>query len=298
MGKFNKESLLLRSVSGVLFLVVMVGALLLSYYTFVALLMFITAMATKEFYKIASTQGAKPQQRYGIATAVVVVLTAGVVALWGLEEWCSKGLVGLSIAMVFLTFMAELYRKNDNPIANIATTITGVLYVALPFSLLLLLSTWELPFGSSNVGFGTAGVGTAEFNPMVILLYFIIVWGNDVGAFITGIALGRTKLFERISPNKTWEGFIGGVLIATLLGGVGGWLMGGTRLAVWFWIGAAVVTALSAVAGDLTESMFKRSAGVKDSGNMMPGHGGYLDRFDATIYSAPFIFVYFFIFFG
>jgi phosphatidate cytidylyltransferase len=122
-----------------------------------------------------------------------------------------------------------------------------------------------------------------------VIFYIFIIWANDVFAYLFGITLGKHRLFERISPKKSWEGFFGGLLGAMAMGYVAAVVLDGNT---YIWIGLALVAALSGVFGDLVESLFKRSVGVKDSGNIIPGHGGWLDRFDALIFSLPFVFIY------
>jgi phosphatidate cytidylyltransferase len=115
------------------------------------------------------------------------------------------------------------------------------------------------------------------------------VWGNDVFAYLTGITIGKHKMAPRISPKKSWEGFAGGIVGAMAMGALGSYVVGGH---LGMWLGLAVVVAITSVFGDFVESMFKREAGVKDSGKIIPGHGGILDRFDALLISSPFAFAY------
>ena len=122
-----------------------------------------------------------------------------------------------------------------------------------------------------------------------MIFYIFIIWANDVFAYLFGITLGKHRLFERISPKKSWEGFFGGVLGAMAMGYTAATILDGNTIV---WVGMALVAALSGVFGDLVESMFKRSVDIKDSGNIIPGHGGWLDRFDALILSLPFVFIY------
>ena len=152
----------------------------------------------------------------------------------------------------------------------------GVVYVALPLSL---MSVVPILLNQSE----------EAWNPWVFLCYLFLVWGNDVFAYLFGISFGRHKMCERLSPKKSWEGFFGGVAGSLAMGVLGAYITSGGYLV---WIGLAVVVSLSSVVGDLVESMFKRDAGVKDSGSFIPGHGGMLDRFDALILSAPFAFIY------
>lgn len=126
-----------------------------------------------------------------------------------------------------------------------------------------------------------------------VLWYIFIIWANDVGAYLVGTTLGRHKLCPRVSPLKTWEGAFGGLVFGVATGVAGVYVMG---WGLGFWMGLSVVAVVTGVVGDLVESMFKRAAKVKDSGDMLPGHGGILDRFDSLIFSAPFIFLYFLIF--
>ncbi len=128
-----------------------------------------------------------------------------------------------------------------------------------------------------------------------VLWYIFIIWMNDIGAYLVGVTLGRRRGFDRklcpkVSPLKTWTGFFGGMAVGVGTGVLAAVVMGWN---VWFWAGLAVVAVITGVAGDLVESMFKRAAGVKDSGVLIPGHGGMLDRFDALLFSAPFVFIYF-----
>ena len=132
-------------------------------------------------------------------------------------------------------------------------------------------------------------VGGGEWNALYFLFYLFLVWGNDVFAYLAGVTMGRHKMCERLSPKKSWEGFAGGVLGSLAVGALGAYVLNESYVV---WIGLALVVSLSSVVGDLVESMFKRDAGVKDSGSIMPGHGGILDRFDAFILSAPFAFIY------
>jgi phosphatidate cytidylyltransferase len=182
--------------------------------------------------------------------------------------------LGVLVLLVPLMCICELYRKSATPIANIASSVMGALYVALPMSLLLVIPML---------------LGNGEWNPWIIIFYVFIIWANDVFAYLFGITLGKHRLFERISPKKSWEGFFGGLLGAMAMGYVASLVVEANAI---LWIGLALVAALSGVFGDLIESMFKRSIDIKDSGNIIPGHGGWLDRFDALIVSAPFVFVY------
>jgi len=189
--------------------------------------------------------------------------------------------------MVFLVagvFIAELYSASKKPFRNIAYVLTGVIYIALPFSL-----TTELTMSEGN------------YDYRIFLSLFIFLWSNDIGAYCFGMMFGRKgkhKLFERISPKKSWEGFFGGIIAvlsaAFILSSVWGERYDGFGSVHWYVI--AVIMSLSATFGDLTESMLKRSVNVKDSGKIMPGHGGILDRFDSALIAFPCAMAYIYVF--
>ena len=186
-----------------------------------------------------------------------------------------------TLPLVFVLFIAELYRKQPSPLTNIAWEIAGIVYAAVPMALFV-----TLPVAVRGA--------EIDYSPAVLLSILFIVWANDVGAYLFGVAFGRRKLFERISPNKSWEGFFGGVACAV---GVGMLVALWQDASVPAWAGAGGIVAVTGVFGDLVESMFKRSVGIKDSGNILPGHGGFLDRFDALILALPFVYTYFSIIF-
>lgn len=174
----------------------------------------------------------------------------------------------LLLPLVFVVPAIELWRKKEQPLLNMAALWMGLLYVALPFVLMTYMQVVE----------------SREF-PLLAGM-FLLIWMNDTFAYLSGRFFGKTKLMERISPNKTWEGAIGGILF-TILGALAvGFLFDPERIV--FWTLSALLIAPCAVLGDLLESMFKRNAGVKDSGTLLPGHGGVLDRFDATLFTVPF----------
>lgn len=272
------KNLVIRSLSGAVLGVVVLGAILWSQWSFGALLLVLTLVGMHEFYALCERRGEAPQRVLGLLSgALLFALNFAFVSddIRILGE--AKELFGCGMAFLLLLlplmFVCELYRRRENPAADIAVTLLGVVYVALPFSLLLYLPI----------------LATDTWTPWVVVAYVLIVWANDVCAYLVGMSIGRRKLFERLSPKKSWEGFFGGVAGAVGAGFAAGHLLGASPAA---WALLALVISVTAVAGDLAESMFKRAAGVKDSGSLIPGHGGVLDRFDAMLLSAPFVFVY------
>lgn len=189
------------------------------------------------------------------------------------------------ILCVIYLFVAELYLKNESPILSWAYTMLGQMYIAFPLSLINILA-----FGNGDVSVG----GSA--NMLLPLSVFILLWANDTGAYCTGSLLGRHKLFPRISPAKSWEGSIGGgvlsIIVAALIGHYGANGAGTKGMDIMVWIGLGVVVVVFGTWGDLVESLFKRIIGVKDSGKILPGHGGMLDRFDSSLLAIPAVVVY------
>lgn len=174
--------------------------------------------------------------------------------------------------LIFLWSITELWRKKKNPLLNIGVSIFGFFYICIP-----LLLAIDLHINDTN-----------SF-PLLVGM-FILIWTNDTFAFLSGKFFGKTKLFERISPKKTWEGSIGGFIFTIIMAVALSILFDKENQS--FWIISAAFIAPTAIFGDLLESLFKRSLNVKDSGNIMPGHGGILDRFDATLFTVPFFYIW------
>lgn len=188
------------------------------------------------------------------------------------------------ILTIIYLFIAELYLKNENPIMNWAYTMLGQMYIALPISMINVLA------------FQRDANGQMTIDMLLPLSIFIFLWTNDTGAYCSGSLFGKHKLFPRISPAKSWEGSIGGgilvVIVAALIGYSTTNESGVNMLTIPQWIGLGIVVAVFGTWGDLVESLFKRTLGVKDSGNILPGHGGMLDRFDSSLMAIPAAVVY------
>lgn len=173
----------------------------------------------------------------------------------------------------------EIWRRKEQPLMNMALSHFGLLYVTIPFILMAVYQVWD----------------SSSFPKLAGM--FIIIWMNDTFAYLSGRFFGKTKLIERISPNKTWEGTIGGIIFSVLAGIAIGLIFDQNSIA--FWAISGLIIAPCAIVGDLLESVMKRNVGVKDTGNLLPGHGGILDRFDATLFTIPFFMVwtYFYLYF-
>lgn len=272
------KNFLVRTASGAVLLGIVLAASL-CHYTYALLLFVIMVVGMWEFYNIATKVECRPRYAVGLVAGVVMFLSAfmlfdGYATGRGLDMDMFLGGLLYLVMLIPLCFIVELFLASEHPLRNVASTLLGVWYVALPLSLMLFI-----PLLLTDRG----------WTPWAVLFYLFIVWANDVFAYIVGVTMGRHRLCERISPKKSWEGFIGGIVGALAVGAIGAKVVGGGYL---LWLGLAFVVALTGVLGDLVESMFKREADVKDSGNIMPGHGGMLDRFDALLISSPFAFAY------
>ena len=233
-----------------------------------------------EYFLMVRNIGVRPQMVPGIITGITAYTISTLVA----SGLIPKKIFLVLIPMMLLMMVAELYRRQDKPFDSLAHTFFSVLYTAVPFSM--------FPFSA----FSRTGLNSILphdkiiFSPGIIIGFFILIWANDTGAYLTGMSFGSHKLMERISPKKTWEGLIGGIIIASVVAWfLSGWLGVVDKI---HWVVIALIVSFAGTYGDLVESMLKRSTGVKDSGTIMPGHGGFLDRFDSTIVSFPLVYLF------
>lgn len=271
MAKFGRE-LAVRTLSGIVLFLVVVAAVSFSEYGFAALMVAVCVGGLWEFYRMAALEGVAMHRIYPVAVGAVGVIMSFLVARGSLSAvWLS-----LFFPLVYVIFVYELRRRHPKPFRNIGVAMAGLIYIGLPMSLINFVAFYE-----------------GHYDAWIILCYIFTVWVNDIFAYLTGVMLGRHRMFERISPKKSWEGFVGGLVFAVAFGMLCGWLRGESLP---WWCGLALVIVVSGVLGDLVESMFKRAVGVKDSGSIIPGHGGFMDRFDALVFSVPFVFAYFTIF--
>jgi phosphatidate cytidylyltransferase len=267
--------MLTRAITGLIFIItVMAGVYFNSVIAF-CLFTLIIVLGIDEFYGLVKkSKTIQPIKFWGILTGLVSIITIGLI-LFKMVEF---KMIFIPILMLFFIFIIELYRKKEHPFINIAYTILGMIYIVVPFAML-----FHLGFYSGN-GFND------NYSFQIIIGFFLMLWTNDTGAYLAGRFLGKHKLFQRISPKKTWEGsFGGGILtigVACILS------LYFTNLELTNWIVLAILVAIFGGLGDLVESMLKRSLNIKDSGSLLPGHGGILDRFDGLLISVPFIYSY------
>lgn len=274
------KNLAIRTASGAVLAAVLFGATLLSPWGYMALLGVIVAVGVWEFYKLANGCGYSPQRVMGLALSLTLfafgaaVFYSIVIARSSVAETIIFAAILYALVAVPSLFVCELFRNKEHSIANVATTLAGVFYVALPTTLMLAIPQM---------------VSDADWNPWCAICYILTIWANDSFAYLVGVGIGRHRMCERISPKKSWEGFVGGVVAAVGFAALWGHLLGHNVLV---WAGLGAIIAVTGVAGDFVESLFKRTAGVKDSGAILPGHGGMLDRFDALFISAPYAVLY------
>ena len=265
--------MLQRAISGAIFVAIVVGCIWWQPISLSLLLAIIAIGGLLEFYRLAKKANVAPQAPTGVLVAVTLLATHVGTVHFGLDakwQW-------LVAAMAITIPITELYRKSKTPFQNIAWTLLGLVWVAVPITLLNDMKLYPTSYNP-------------EYDPQVLLGYFFLLWTSDTCAYLSGKTFGKHKLFERISPGKTWEGSIGGTILTVLIAWVVSLFF--DALPNWQWMVMAAIVAMFGTLGDLTESMFKRSISVKDSGNIMPGHGGFLDRFDGVLVSAPLVVVF------
>jgi len=272
-----------RTLFGAIFVIIIIGAVLLSEYTLLALLMLITMLGLWELYGLCEKDEIYPQKIAGIVLGIIPFII--VFANTGMSDAMAKWFYSFILVFPFLIFFFELFRKKSKPFANIAFTFFGIIYIPLTlfmFYCISFISTSAHPH-----------ICTSLYQPFNLLGYFFILWSYDTGAYLVGSKFGKHKLWERLSPKKTWEGAIGGGIIAIIIAFIISAYF--TNFSRMDWIIIACIIIITGTLGDLVKSMFKRSINIKDSGNIIPGHGGILDRFDALFLSAPFVLCYLFL---
>lgn len=286
----KKKNFIVRAITGAFFVAIMVTGMLTPV-GMVALFTLITGATLWEYTGLVNNHIEKVQVNRFISTA------AGVFLFLAMASYCS----GMSTAEVFIPylltivylFVSELYTGNENALADWAYTMLGQMYIALPFSTINILA-----FQNAE--------GVVTFSTILPLSVFLFLWMNDTGAYCAGSLFGKHKLFPRISPAKSWEGSIGGgIFVILLAAGIGCYSLGVFEFAassssvastpvftILKWVGMGIVVVFFGTWGDLVESLIKRTIGIKDSGTILPGHGGMLDRFDSSLMAIPATVIY------
>ena len=269
------KNLIIRALTGIIFVVVLISAIYIHPIFFLILFCIITGLTLWEFGGLVKHyENANLQRTVNVLGGVYLFIATFVYA-----NGLTDGKIFLPyLLFIMLTMIAELYYKAPNPINNWAFTLFAQVYCAGSFSILNFIGAEP----------GTPGV--MSYTPLFIMAIFIFVWLDDTGAYLVGSLIGKHKLFERISPKKSWEGFFGGLILS----------LASSQAFAWFapeinrmnWLGLAATVVLFGTWGDLIESLLKRTLGGKDSGNALPGHGGMLDRFDSVMLAVPASYIY------
>jgi phosphatidate cytidylyltransferase len=297
----NFKSLLTRTLTAAVFVAVLLFCICWNYFSFSLLFLIVSIWGLHEFYNISEKLGAKPFRTFGYVSAVIIYLSAilsnndlvfavkSICREFTLEEFAYKlNFIGLCLVLIFIFFVRALFSKEPNPIQNVIYSIAGIAYIVLPFIILNYLTV----VGNTSVWPSNEGLNfyVKPYNSHAVLGMILLIWANDSFAYLVGSMMGKRKLYERISPGKTWEGSIGG-LVLTMASSylVAGWF---PEIAFKHWFVISVLVVVFGTLGDLFESLLKRQAGIKDSGNIMPGHGGILDRFDSLMFVTPFVYLY------
>lgn len=269
------KELLTRTLSGILFIILVIGSVMWNHYSFAGLFLLITAIGLYEFYRLmrhmTGEQG-KAYTGFGIFLGIICYLIIALVALKLLPLYS----VIIIFVLLLLPFMAGIFSgltSSFNPAVN---TMAGIIYVALPFGMLVMIGN---PLTESGV-----------YMPFVALGFFLLMWVYDVFAYLSGTLLGKHPLAKKISPKKSWEGFLGGAVFAIIASYI--LSLAFDQLNFVHWAVVALLIIIFGTLGDLAESMLKRQAVKKDSGGLIPGHGGVLDRFDGVLFSAPAVLIY------
>lgn len=277
----KQQNLITRSITGILFVAIMVVCFLQPL-AMVFLFTLITSLTLWEYTGLVNEVKGVNINRF-ITTVAGTYLFLAIAGINSGYIQTNAVFVPYLLTIVYL-FISELYTKNENAINNWAYTMLGQMYIALPFSMINVLAFRQSPDG------------TIHFYYLLPLSIFIFLWMNDTGAYCAGSLFGKNKLFPRISPAKSWEGSIGGGILVLIVAGVIGYfeMQNGnlSGLNIPQWLGLGLVVVFFGTWGDLVESLFKRTLGIKDSGNILPGHGGMLDRFDSSLMAIPAAVIY------
>jgi len=268
------SNLLKRSLWGILYVAIMMGGILIHPYAFALVFATVLFFTQYEFYAMVDEAGHKITRLPGTLMGVSYFLVTFAVA----NNLLPTAFNLLFIPIVLLIFIIELFRRNPNTLERSGITLLGFIYIAAPFSLMNFVVNTSVN-GQSNV-----------YYPWILAGVLFILWVNDSFAYLIGTQFGKHKMCPTISPAKSWEGLIGGAVFAVVMGILNAVIFQG--LSMLSWIVIALLTVSFGTLGDLFESKIKREIGAKDSGNILPGHGGFLDRLDSLLFAIPAVFLW------
>jgi phosphatidate cytidylyltransferase len=266
------QNLITRTITGAIFVALIIGSLIAHPFAFAGVIYIIMILSVLEFYKLAKGNEIFPQKITGLFSGSVIFILLALVSL----QLIPPVFLAFTTLLAMVFFVNALFSEKPNTMNNLAFSILPVVYISIPLAMLVYLTGpvitgdhphWHIAFG-----------------------FFIILWSDDTFAYLTGMLFGKHKLFEKISPKKTWEGTIGGLIFGLIAAYILSLFF--KELSLSEWLGAALVITVTGTLGDLSESLLKRKFSVKDSGTLLPGHGGVLDRFDSVLFAAPALFTY------
>lgn len=261
---YNMKENIIRGLSGIMYVAILVVSIYSSEFAFTTLFLLLGLVCLREMQRLLH-----------LKSPLTYILLIGLFYVFSYQRWSPNGTIVLLLITIFvnLFLVKDLMLVHKIPIFEKKKYVVIIFYLIASMIFLTLIPSY-----------------TGDFTPELVIGIFSLIWTNDTFAYLVGKNFGKNKLFERISPKKTVEGFLGG-LGFSLLGGYVVFLVTGL-LNVQIWLGMAIILSIFGTLGDLIQSKFKRQAGVKDSGNLMPGHGGLFDRLDSIIFSSPFIYAY------
>ncbi|MDR0546803.1 MAG: phosphatidate cytidylyltransferase, partial [Dysgonamonadaceae bacterium] len=260
------KNLLQRTLAGSVYVALIVIGIMWSEYSFLALFAAVTALCLWEFYGLLGKQKQIRFHRFFDCLGGVILFVSMFLYAQGVFGY---PVFALYLLYVVIVLIVELYEKQNDPITHTAYVFFGQSYIALPVSILNLIV------------FSPAATESAQYSPLLALALFVFIWINDTGAYLVGSLIGKHRLFERISPKKSWEGFFGGLVFTTGTSFIFNYFI--PEIPYYHWIGLSIVIVVFGTLGDLIESLMKRTLDVKDSGTAIPGHGGFLDRVDSFL---------------
>jgi phosphatidate cytidylyltransferase len=261
------NDLIKRTLTGIAFVGLVVAAVLLSQWVLFGVFLLFACLGMYEYRTLLKKNNVKLSIAFYIV-GLCVYLTMSYAPLWE-----AVGMMAV-MPLFFVLFIVEMFLKREQPFRNIAYSVLGILWIVIPFALINNLPLWVLD------------------GRFLLLSVFIFIWMYDTFAYCVGRLIGKHRLFERISPKKSWEGAIGSTVLTLTAAYFANLLFPTLPLTAFQWMGLALVIIVFGTLGDLAESLFKRQLSVKDSGTILPGHGGILDRFDSLLFAMPFVLLY------